>query len=260
MKRPATQFYWADHFRDPGIRATSLAARGLWWDMLCMMHEGEPYGHLTVGEAKVSDAQLARMTGEAPAIAADLLKELEDNRVFSRTEAGVIFCRRMVRDELKRSLHAEAGKMGGNPKLIEGRTQRVKPQVKPRDKLTDENPPNQKPTPSSSSSSSTALQQPPERIYAFMGEIRPVWRHAYGGEIPPGSARRLQSVINEFGADEVARRFTIYCEATDAEFASVAKFVSTIGRWGAASANGERIVGVGGVPSPDELKQAGIFL
>lgn len=259
MKRPATQFYWADHFRDPGIRASSLAARGLWWDMLCMMHEGEPYGHLTVGGAKVSDAQLARMTGEAPAIAAELLKELEDNRVFSRTDAGVIFCRRMVRDELKRSLHAEAGKMGGNPKLIEDKP-RVKAKVKPRDKLTDENPPNQKPTPSSSSSSSTALQLPPEKIYAFMGAIRPVWRTAYGGDIPPGSARRLQPVVNELGAEEVSRRFTIYCEATDAEFASVAKFVSTIGRWGAASANGERIVGVGGVPSREELQDAGIFL
>lgn len=93
-----------------------------------------------------------------------------------------------------------------------------------------------------------------------MGEIRPVWRNAYGGEIPPGSARRLQPVVNELGPEEVARRFTIYCEATDAEFASVAKFVSTIGRWGETSANGNKLIGVGRDPTPEELKKAGIFL
>lgn len=225
-----------------------------------MMHEGEPYGHLTVGGAKVSDAQLARMTGEAPAIALDLLKELEGNHVFSRTEAGVIFCRRMVRDERKRSLHAEAGKMGGNPKLVEGK-QRVKPEVKPRDKLTDENPLNQKPTPSSSSSTSK-LKNPDERVYGFMSELRPVWLSAYGGEIPPGTARRLKPLVDEHGIAEVARRLTVYLETTDAQFASIPKFVSTFGTWGKAggSKNGTRLIGVGGDPSAEELASIGIRL
>lgn len=241
MKRPATQFYWADHFRDPGIRASSLSARGLWWDMLCMMHEGEPYGYLTVGGAKVSDVQLARMVGETPAITLDLLKELEDNRVFSRTETGVIFCRRMVRDEAKRSLHAEAGKMGGNPKLTGEDKPQVKVQVKPRDKLTDENPGNQKPTPSSSSSTSK-LKTPdaaaPERIYAFMGEMRPVWQTAYGGAIPPGAAKRLKPLVDQFGAEEVAMRLAHYLASTDAQYASIPRFVSTYGTWGSAKQNG----------------------
>lgn len=257
MKRPATQFYWADHFRDPGIRASSAGARGFWWDMLCMMHEGEPYGHLTVGGVKVSDAQIARMTGETPSVALDLLKELEDNRVFSRTDAGVIFCRRMVRDERKRALHAEAGKMGGNPKLVVKR--KVNPEVKPGDKSTKESPGNQKQTPSSSSSTSTT-NNPSDAGYAYMGVMRPVWREVYGGDIPPGSAKRLKPAVSEHGAEEVARRLRIYCEATDPQFASIAKFVSTIGGWGETSRNGSRLIGVGGDPTAEELASIGIRL
>jgi hypothetical protein len=206
-----------------------------------MMHEGEPYGHLTVGGVKVSDAQLARMTGETPSVALDLLKELEDNRVFSRTEAGVIFCRRMVRDERKRSLHAEAGKMGGNPKLVEEDKPQVKARVKPRDKLTEENPGNQNLTPSSSSSASKATTPgavAPERIYAFMGELRPVWETAYGGPIPPGTAKRLKPLVDRHGAQEVATRLAHYLAATDARFASIPRFISTYGTWGSAKPNG----------------------
>lgn len=117
MKRPASQFYWADWLRDPAVRASSIDARGLWMDMLALMHEGEPYGHLTVGGAAVTDAQLARMVGETPARTKKLREELERHRVFSRTAAGTIFSRRMVRDEWLRDARAESGKLGGHRSL-----------------------------------------------------------------------------------------------------------------------------------------------
>jgi hypothetical protein len=47
MKRPADQFYPGDWLNDAALRACSLAARGLWKDMNCIMHQGHPYGHLT---------------------------------------------------------------------------------------------------------------------------------------------------------------------------------------------------------------------
>ena len=242
MKRPATQFYWSDHFRDPGIRASSFEARGLWTDLLCMMHEGEPYGHLTLGGVAPSDEDLAQMVGGSVENMTKLLAELGRKRVYSRTAEGIIFCRRMVRDELKRQAHAEAGKMGGNPKLVDDKP-RVKTKVKPRDKLTDENPGNQKVTPSSSSSTSeTTTHVPAERIYAFMGEMRPVWVTAYGGEIPPGTAKRLKPLVDRHGAPEVATRLAHYLAATDAQFASIPRFVSTFGSWdkpGASKKNGQ---------------------
>jgi hypothetical protein len=206
-----------------------------------MMHEGEPYGHLTVGGVAPTDEDLARMLGESIETTQLLVGELGRKRVFSKTDTGVIYCRRMVRDEQKRSLHAEAGKMGGNPKLIEAKKAKVKPEVKPRDKLTIENPGNQKPTPSSSSStarSTTPDAGAPERIYAFMGEMRPVWETAYGGPIPPGTAKRLKPLVDQFGSSEVALRLANYLAATDAQFASIPRFVSTYGTWGSAKQNG----------------------
>jgi hypothetical protein len=149
-KRPASQWYWSDWLRDPAVRASSLEARGLWMDMLALMHEGKPYGHLTVGTEALTDAQLARMVGEPPSKIRKLLAELEKNGVFSRTEANVIYSRRMVRDEHIRNVRAEAGKLGGNPNLINGG--KDNPEVGGLDKQSDK----QKPTPSSSSATAAS--------------------------------------------------------------------------------------------------------
>ena len=54
MKRPAFQFYPGDWLHDTAVRACSLAARGLWIDMLSLMHQGHPYGNLTLPAVKDS--------------------------------------------------------------------------------------------------------------------------------------------------------------------------------------------------------------
>jgi hypothetical protein len=42
------KFYPSDWRSDPMLRLCSLAARGLWMEMMCLMHEAEPYGSLLV--------------------------------------------------------------------------------------------------------------------------------------------------------------------------------------------------------------------
>lgn len=97
--------------------------------------------------------------------------------------------------------------------------------------------------------------------FAFMGFLRPVWREVYGGDLPPGSAKRLKPTVGEHGVSEVARRLRIYCESTPATFASVPKFVSTFGTWGKqALQNGERMLGVGHEVTVEELASIGIKL
>lgn len=196
------------------------------------MHEGEPYGYLTVGGVAPSDGQLARMIGEPVETLVPLITELEQNRVFSRTAEGIIFCRRMVRDEQKRQAHAEAGRLGGNPNLTPHPPDKSgdKSGVNSKVKRIDESRTNQKVTPSSSSSSSEQTT-PPGKRYAFMGRIRPVWRTAYGGEIPEGSARTLEPLVNKEGEDLVVTRLTIYCAKTPAQYASIPKFKATFGTW-----------------------------
>src|SRR5260364_313822 len=45
-------------------------------------------------------------------------KGWENAAVFSRTETGCIYSRRMVNDERIRTVRAESGKLGGNPDLL----------------------------------------------------------------------------------------------------------------------------------------------
>lgn len=96
-----------------------LAARGLWADMLALMHEAVPYGHLLVNAVAPSHKQLALLVGATERDCRGLVGELRDAGVFSETNEGVIYSRRMVRDEIKATQDRENGKGGGNPRLIE---------------------------------------------------------------------------------------------------------------------------------------------
>ena len=154
VKLPAFQFYPGDWLKDPALRAASSGARGLWIDMLCLMWESQPRGYLqTPTGAPLTDEQIARMTGNCSLEdVRGWLAELESLGVFSRTSSGVIYSRRLVREERKRVLCREAGKRGGNPTLTAPPTRTVKGEAKGEAK-GEVNP---NPTPSSSSSTSTS--------------------------------------------------------------------------------------------------------
>ena len=111
-------------------------------DMICFMHEGKPYGHLKVGDKVILPSNLARMVGDNADVVADWLLELSQAGVYDTTEDGVIFSKRMVRDENLRQIRAAGGFKGGNPALMD------KGKVNLEDK--------QKSTPSSSSTSSSS--------------------------------------------------------------------------------------------------------
>nr|WP_294529183.1 hypothetical protein [uncultured Rhodopila sp.] len=118
-KLPAIQFYTGDWFKDPGVRSVSLAARGLWIDMLCLMSEATPRGFLSVNENPISNKQLARIVGSSEDEVGILVTELELAGVFSRRNT-VIYSRRIVRDEAKRQIDRKNGKKGGSPLLKYG--------------------------------------------------------------------------------------------------------------------------------------------
>ena len=118
-KRPAMQFYIGDWKKDPEVRACSLAARGLWWEMICIMYESERRGYLLVRNSTPTLVELARNVGADAAEVRALLAELEHAGVYS-IEDGVIFCRRMVRDAALSEKNKENGAKGGNPALKRG--------------------------------------------------------------------------------------------------------------------------------------------
>ncbi len=99
MTRPWLKFFPRDWRADPRLKLCSLAARGLWIDLIAYMHEGEPYGHLTIDHVAPGIGGIAALTGRPVAEIRKALNELEACQVFSRTAAGVIYSRRMVRDQ-----------------------------------------------------------------------------------------------------------------------------------------------------------------
>lgn len=101
-KRPSFQFYPADWRKDVALRMCSPAARGLWIDMLCIMHDAEPYGHLIAEGEPITPDELATIVGASAKDVKAWLGELTKRKVYSVTPDGVIYSRRMTRDEKDR--------------------------------------------------------------------------------------------------------------------------------------------------------------
>lgn len=114
-ERRWSKFWWQDWQREPSLRMCSMAARGLWMELLCLAHDGQPYGHITVNGRAPTPKQIAGIASAPEKEVSAWLRELEDAGVFSRTDDGVIFCRRMLRDREASEAGREAiGKRWGN--------------------------------------------------------------------------------------------------------------------------------------------------
>lgn len=111
------KFYPTDWQSDPALRMCSMEARGLWIEMICVMHKATPYGQLLVNGHSPTDAQLGVLVGATPGQITALLGELESAGVFSRTRSGVIYSRKMSRMAKKAATARNNGRKGGNPKL-----------------------------------------------------------------------------------------------------------------------------------------------
>lgn len=132
-RQPWMKWYPADWRADPALRMCSFAARGLWADLLSLMHEAEPYGHLVVAGRAPTVKQLAVLLGGTPREVEVLLAELEEAGVFSRTNGGLVYSRRMVRDKAKAEVDRENGSRGGNPQLNQKDGTRITGGLTPQD-------------------------------------------------------------------------------------------------------------------------------
>ncbi len=97
-KQPWMKFFTRDWMADEALSSCSLGAQGLWMRMLCLMHRAAPQGHLLINGKRPTDDRLAASLGVPVEILRGLLIELREAGVFSVTNGGVIYCRRMVRD------------------------------------------------------------------------------------------------------------------------------------------------------------------
>ena len=114
--RPAQQWYWDDWFSAFDVRLCSLAARGLWIDMLGIMWKAKPRGALIINEKPADNKMLSRVVNATKTEVEKLLHELETENVFSRLEDGTIICRRMyyaaIGEKTLSETRADAGRKG----------------------------------------------------------------------------------------------------------------------------------------------------
>ena len=121
MSNHRFMMWWPpDWLKDIPLRKASPPARALWIDMICMAHDGEPYGHVTVGGLPASIEDLSVISRIPPSRVRRYVDELLMLGVCSIDENQRIYCRRMIRDHAKFLSDKANGKTGGNPNLKKG--------------------------------------------------------------------------------------------------------------------------------------------
>jgi hypothetical protein len=152
-KLPAIQFYPGDWRKDPGVQSLSYEERGIWLELLFMMHESEKPGLLLLGGVPYPTDRLARALRLDNEVMLKVISELITLNVASvDEETGALMCRRMVRDRQFVENRKKCGKLGGNPNFKKGKSNPYYEKDNHRDNLEDNQRDKQKITPSSSTS------------------------------------------------------------------------------------------------------------
>ncbi|MDA2938172.1 YdaU family protein [Acidobacteria bacterium AH-259-A15] len=120
-KKPYWPFYVGDWRKDPGVQSLDYETRGIWHEILCIMWESDERRKLVLNGGPMPEEALANVLGVPLAKAKQTLSKLLARGVAKREQnSGKIFCKRMVKDEVKRLAKEEltaqrssAGRRGG---------------------------------------------------------------------------------------------------------------------------------------------------
>lgn len=137
------QFYPGDWRKDPGIQALTYEERGIWFELLLMMHESEEYGYLTLNGYPIENQRLAQMLNLPRAKVDEVMQTFLDLGVAKREKRSLktkdltghnsgdnhgdnvipfyfVYCKRLVEDCKLREGKSVVGKQGGNPNFKRG--------------------------------------------------------------------------------------------------------------------------------------------
>jgi hypothetical protein len=158
------QWYPGDWRKDIAIQSLSFHDRGVWFEMLMLMHDSEQRGILMLNGNAMTEEMIARAIGLDIQMFNQTLTNLLTTGVAQRDpKTNSVMNKRMVHDEEVRKIHAEAGKKGGNPVLVNQKKNQTPNQTA-----------NQNLTPSSSSSSSNKEHRDKPLAVSFS---LPLWVH-----------------------------------------------------------------------------------
>lgn len=131
MKRPSFQFYPADWRNNANLRRCSPAARGVWLDVMCVLHDSDTYGLVQWPLADLANAANAPMKLVRELVEKSVLKgsdkALDVAFIYTPrsgrrdgepvtlvpTQPGPVwFSSRMVKDEYVRTIRGESSRFG----------------------------------------------------------------------------------------------------------------------------------------------------
>lgn len=91
-----SKFWWQDWLSDSKLRLCDPASRGVWIDLLCLMHDAG--GYLKIDGRRPQPRHIARLLCVRFEQYERCLRTLLEHGVASQTEDGTIYCQRMVKD------------------------------------------------------------------------------------------------------------------------------------------------------------------
>ncbi len=205
-RKPWMKFYPGDWQADEGLVQCSLAARGLWIEMIAVMHKSDRYGYLLVAGQKPTVLEIAKQVKSDPKDVAKHLSELEKWRVFSRTEDGIIYSRRMIADDKKAKQDAENGRGGGNPRLKKSHPINSLDGVNPPDNRADNQPVIAEDKGGDKAQRLEARGQKEEEPPSPIGDVTPSLPDAPPAD-PPAKPKRAQQVPPDWRPSDADRNF-----------------------------------------------------
>ena len=116
-KLPWFKFYPQDWLGNLKLKQCSLAARGLWMDLICIMIRSEKRGFLLINNHIPSIKTLSILLGIDTKAIRKNLQELTEKGVIKKTNDGIYYSSRIIRDVEAQRVSREYGKKGGNPTL-----------------------------------------------------------------------------------------------------------------------------------------------
>ena len=128
MKWPFLKFYVRDWQSDFELRMCSIESRGFWFECLCIMHSAKRRGFMETPRGHpLTDDQTCRLMATSKGDLLRCMEELTEYGVPSfEEETGIMYCRRMVKDDKKAEKCSVAGKKnGGSPLLKNTKTDSI---------------------------------------------------------------------------------------------------------------------------------------
>lgn len=130
VKLPYIQFYVGDWRKETSVQSLSYHFRGILFEILCIMHECEDRGKLSVAGKPMPNEALEQLLHLDKQNLSTALTTLLNFRALSQEpDTGIIYSRRMVRDENIRKIRQNAGKKGGNPVLLKQKSTKLDKQT-----------------------------------------------------------------------------------------------------------------------------------